>query len=549
MIACVSKKISFIQFLFLFFFCCFGLAQVQEDWVSRYNGSGNAPDAAVSVKVDTFENVYVSGYSTSIGSGKDFVIVKYDSTGVEQWVRVYNGPGNDLDSTTAMAMDSSGNVCICGVSEDANLDFATVKYDAAGDTQWVRRYNGSGNGYDGANAIAADRFDNVYVTGSSYEGPTAGIIYTTIKYRPNGDTAWVRHYNPQDEFVDRPTAITLDHDCNVYITGWSAEGLTGGTYFATVKYDSAGVQQWEDQYGQGYDEATAIAVDGTGNVYVTGYSYDYSGGGDLLDYMTIKYDPGGVRQWVRRYKGPGHNHDGATAIAIDDSAYIYVTGWSLGSGTNFDFATIKYSPDSVEVWVRRYNGPGYGPDWGTALAIDQANNIYVTGLSVESGGTQDYMTIKYTSHGDTVWQIHYDGTAQGQDIAYSIALDQSQNVYITGASPGIGSESDYATIKYIQQPGMIEESNEGEMAGSVIRFYPVPARTVVNLNIVSSLCSGNDRITVAIYDICGKKVKEEELSVNNGMLQVPLSDVNAGVYFLKLNTGERKLIGKLVITR
>jgi hypothetical protein len=93
-----------------------------------------------------------------------------------------------------------------------------------------------------------------------------------------------------------------------------------------------------------YDEANAIAVDDMGNIYVTGYSW---GSGTNWDYATVKYDPNGIEQWVERYNGPGNGDDDATAIVLDNGGNIYVTGWSDGSGTYHDYATIKYSPTGI----------------------------------------------------------------------------------------------------------------------------------------------------------------------------------------------------------
>ena len=80
-------------------------------------------------------------------------------------------------------------------------------------------------------------------------------------------------------------------------------------------------------------------MDGSGNVYVTGRSY---GSGTDYDYATLKYDPDGNQLWIQRYNGPGNALDEATAIAVDGAGNVYVTGFGSGSGTDYDYATLKY---------------------------------------------------------------------------------------------------------------------------------------------------------------------------------------------------------------
>jgi hypothetical protein len=97
------------------------------------------------------------------------------------WVRIYNGTGDNSDYAYAIAVDAIGNVCVTGQSWGSGTayDYATIKYDSNGDTAWVRRYNNvSGNGSDGATAIAVDGGNNVCVTGYSWNG--ANTDYVTI---------------------------------------------------------------------------------------------------------------------------------------------------------------------------------------------------------------------------------------------------------------------------------------------------------------------------------------------------------------------------------
>ena len=204
------------------------------------------------------------------------------STVHEAWVRRYNGPGNGQDIATAMTVDASGNVYVTGASSGSgtDLDYATIKYNSAGQRQWVARYNGAANGTDVASAIALDAAGNVYVTGG------AGDDCATIKYNSAGQQQWVRLYNAHG--VGK--AIAVDVSGNVYVTGDSSG--PSATDYLTIKYNTAGQQQWFARYDHSDDVAEAIAVDQLGNVYVTGGSF-----GSGYDYATVKYNSGGQQQW------------------------------------------------------------------------------------------------------------------------------------------------------------------------------------------------------------------------------------------------------------
>src|SRR5690606_22816974 len=105
----------------------------------------------------------------------------------------------------------------------------------------------------------------------------------------------------------------------------------------------------------GNDVANAIAVDGSGNVFVTGTSTNSA---SRNDYVTIKYSNSGMPLWTNRYNGPGNGNDLANAIAVDGNGNVFVTGTSTNSSTGNDYATIKYSSAGVPLWTNRYNGLG-----------------------------------------------------------------------------------------------------------------------------------------------------------------------------------------------
>jgi hypothetical protein len=429
---------------------------VQEEWVASYNGPGNQDDHAYAVVVDGSGNTYVTGYSASTNVfpfNLDYATIKYDASGAQLWVARYNGTGDTTDYGNAIAIDGSGNVYVTGESTGSGtgLDYATIKYNASGVVQWVARYNGPGNGDDQAFAIAVDGSGNVYVTGTS-TGLGTGPDYATIKYNSSGTEEWVARYNGPGNAGDFCSAIAVDDSGNVYVTGQSTGSGTSFDY-ATIKYDASGAQEWAVRYngpGNFDDYAFDLVIDGSSNVYVTGVSF---GADTDFDYATIKYDTSGAQQWVARYNGPGNFNDGANALAIDGSGNIYVTGYSTGLGTSglpWDYATVKYNASGAEEWVARYNGPGDDYDEAAAVAVDDSGNVYVTGASTGLGSGLDSATIKYNASGTEEWVARYSGAANSDDYCSAIALDGSGNVYAAGGSIGADTGDDYLTIKYSQ---------------------------------------------------------------------------------------------------
>ena len=357
------------------------------------------------------------------------------------WVRRYSGPGDTTDRANAIAFDKAGNVYVTGggSSISAFADYVTIKYYPDGDTAWLRRYNGPRDSLDEATALAVDDSGNVYVTGGSGAGTIAD--YATIRYYSNGDTAWLRRYNGPGDFRDVASAVALDTFGNVCVTGYGF-GPGSADDYASIKYYPNGDTAWLRRYdgpGNFWDMAAALIVDDAGNLYVTGYS---GGTESDEDYATIKYEPDGDTAWVRRYNGPGDSTDHANAVAVDESGNVYVTGGSNNALQSTDYATIKYDADGDTVWVRRYDRSENSYDEASAMALDGFGNVYVTGVS-----DGDYATLRYRANGDTAWIRRYNGPGSGDDKALAIGVDNCGNAYVTGYCWN-GTDYDYATVKY-----------------------------------------------------------------------------------------------------
>lgn len=418
-------------------------SQVNTQWITRFNSASNGNESPTCMINDREGNMYVAGFSINPSSDHDYIILKYNSSGEEVWEKLYNGSGNKADQVNAIAVDASGNVYVTGSATNENdmLDIVTIKYDQKGEQQWVAKFNGPESGNDGGIGIVTDNENNVYVTGYCAGNEETVDIYT-IKYNSSdGSKVWTAIFNNPLKDVDYPTAIAIDDNNNIYVTGYSHYTSAGNDYI-TIKYTMNGAQIWAKPYGgKGEDKASAIALDAAGNIYVSGFSNS--------DYATVKYNPSGELEWDAKYNGPANGFDQATAICVDGTGNVYVTGKSTGNGTGFDYATVKYNPFGVELWNARFNDQGNSSDIAAAICTDNMGSVYVTGNSW-NGLNDDYTTIKYNPLGNELWIAKYNGPGNQVDKGVAMFVDDKGNVLVTGSSIGTATQYDIATIKYSQ---------------------------------------------------------------------------------------------------
>ncbi len=414
-------------------------------WTAVTDAAGSSSDTAVAIKADSSGNFYVTGYNAS-----KFYTIKYAHNGAVLWKATYQAVGQ----TTGLALDGNGNVYITGYAANVvgnsmggsstGNDYVTIKYDTNGVQQWAQFYNSTANLSDMAVAIAADSAGNVYVTGTSDNGNSTD--YLTIKYDTTGAQKWTARYDGGS--TDTAAALTVDGSGNVYVTGYSFNSATA-LDFATVKYDSSGTQKWVALYdgGHGSDQAFAIAVDGSGNVIVAG---SVSGSATGYDFAVVKYDSGGAPLWARTYSDAGL-FDQANAVTVDSAGNIYATGYAAnvaGSNTGNDYVTIKYDSGGTRQWIATYNGAGNGDDEAKAIALDSSGNVYVTGYVTNNSSGIDFATIKYSNAGVQQQILTYNGTGNGGDQAVSLAVDVNGSVYVAGTSLGATTSNDIVSLVY-----------------------------------------------------------------------------------------------------
>lgn len=368
---------------------------------------------------------------------------------------------------------SFGNNTITSVNND-NYDIFLAKYTRDGTLAWVQSAGGSS--FDGANSIAVDATGNVYITGSYSGTATFGSTATTsvgfydifvAKYNSNGVLQWVESAGGSE--YDYGNSIAVDGAGNAYITGSYRGNANFGAITKTstgffdifvAKYNGSGTVQWVQSAGgsAGSGKGTSIAVDVSGNIYITG---DYSG---TVSFGTIsktalggheifitKYDPvGGTWLWVQ--SAGGSSDDFSTSIALDNLGYLCITGYYYGNCT-FGSTTItsagidngyiaKYSINGTLSWVKNLSSTSF--NYGRSVAFDAVGNIYVTGtfngtsnfdaIAKTSAGYSDIFIAKYNANGNAQWVQTVKSTLTSfNPSSNSTTVDSANNVYTTGA--------------------------------------------------------------------------------------------------------------------
>jgi hypothetical protein len=208
--------------------------------------------------------------------------------------------------------------------------------------------------------------------------------------------------------------------------------------------------------------------------------------------------------------------------------------------------TVKYNSAGVQQWVNSYNGPANGDDGSRSIQVDTSSNVYVTGYSAGSLTAHDFATLKYNSSGVMQWSVRYtngDLSGSGDDPA-TIKVDNAGNVYVSGMSA-----LDYATVKYSVTTGIEKKSNDHPVSFSLEQNFPNPFNpsTQIGFNLLN-----DGFVSLKVYDITGKLVSipvSEYMNAGFHEISFNASQLSTGTYFYKLVSGNYSDVKKMILIK
>lgn len=474
----MKKRTIYLTLSFLTFLLALSVSDslcqraVNLKWNSYY-GEPDSIGWSASV-VDGSGNTLFTGNTQVANQGTNILTAKYDRDGVLIWQHTFNHAYSGNDYGIAITYDPAGNVYVAGTSETSaqnGFDFALLKINSAGTLLWAQHYNGSASAEDIASAIALDSDTNIIITGAGNES-TSGRDYVTLKYKPNGDLTWTAYYDYHD-LDDIPVDIEIYDNNDIFVTGASSDNIVKWD-IATVKYNSSGQQlltRREQGSQLGIDYPTGLCKDDSSNFIITGVVTDTTGHYNI---RTLKLDSDLNLEWSTDWDG--HNLDDESKdICTDNAGNIIVTGQSINSNGKKEWVTLKYTSAGSLDWEKIIHSPEQEDAIGEAVCTDQYNNIILTGSVYQYGDINVYTTVIEPDN-SVIWSRCYKPGTSGTETPTKVLYIGQNKINVIGKTDW--NPRDYFIMQYtyinIDKEAYTDTSNIKRYVKDniIVRFHP-----------------------------------------------------------------------------
>jgi hypothetical protein len=541
-------RIIKISIFFIFFNILFIqnliFGQVTEKWVQRYNGLASSLDIANYIVCTPSGNIAVTGMCTdTVSHNTDVLTIMYSPSGNQIWKDSYNGTGNNSDYGTYITTDLSGNIIIAGSSiyQSPGYGALLIKYNSSGIRQWVIRDDYQGE-YRFGMVVKTDDSGNIYL--GTKHGTFASGTGKITKYNPGGTFLW----NSQP---GRVYDILITKDGYIYAGGTRNFKYFLNKYNRSGVLLFADTLNFGPGSGGGVlnDGPCYLASDSNNNIYLTGFGYPLG----AEDIYTLKISPSGEILWEKSYSYNIASAEMVSAILVDSSGNVYVGGTTDKGNSNFynDYLVLKYSNSGNLKWAGYYDGAASMNDNLSSIVLDYDNNVIATGSSYQnsSGDRYDITTVKFGDTGGVLWEKKYDGPNDSADYATHITSDNNGNFYVAGGSGNYNSGLDFVTIKYSGTTNIKIISLEIPQNFILYQNFPNPFNPETHIKFEIPRASN---VKLEIFDITGKILEtlvDENLQPGIFETEWNANSFASGIYFYRIIADNFVQVKKMILIK
>ena len=347
------------------------------------------------------------------------VSIPEENLGPNDWYRIWFSP--KIEHCSEMILDSNNNIYLAGYTyipqNPLDYDMLLIKYQNNSDYSISTSWNSTM--YDQSYDLALDSFNNIYLAGVS--GNYSNTYYTLVKFDNDLNCQWNRTWGMYED--NRCYSVAIDSQDNIYLGGYIMQE-DGHLDICLVKYNSSGDFQWNEIWSSSNfanDFCSAIAIDSEDNIFLTGsIRTDYTYGSELC---LLKYNNSGDFQWSIIREPPNSEIGIGLALDSKDNAFV------VGQTGNIETVVMKYNKDGVFQWERIYSGEMYC--YSTEIAVDSTDNLYIGGENklIESNGPSASV-VKYNNNGTLLRHIEWGEPYI--DACGGLAIDSMDNILLAG---------------------------------------------------------------------------------------------------------------------
>ncbi len=366
-------------------------------WIKTWGGIYNdATDYDNAMAIDSFNNIYLVGRIDTTGtSNYNIALIKCDSQGVEQWVKIWDGGASDEGNS--ILIDNTNEIYVVGMTTsyaDPDGDMVIIKYDSDGNQQW--NFTWGGTELDKARAIVKDSFNNYYIAGETRSFADVDGDAILVKFDSNWIEQWNVTWGGSD--ADFATSMEIDSNGHICIVGWSysADPSPGESDVMVLKYDASGTLIWDEDWGVSWTQrGNAIAIDSNNNIYFVGHTFGNPA--SSMKGHLVKYDTNGNYQWERIWGVDGVIGNSWWGLTIDSNDEIFISGYTSTHGPytgEGDVILLSYDASGNQNWYKTWGMPD--TELASCINLDSKNNLYLAGWTESLGaGGYDIFLMKY----------------------------------------------------------------------------------------------------------------------------------------------------------